>query len=256
MNLSPRIIPVLLLHRQGVYKTNQFANPSYIGDPLNIVKIFNDKEVDELIILDIDASAKGKDPDYKSLYEITGEAFMPIAYGGGIHRLDQVEELFKTGMEKVILNSVLLNNLKIVEKLVATYGSQSVVANIDYKTSFFRSRVYFYGGSQKSHFHPVEWAMKLVECGVGEIMLNAISREGTGLGYDLEMLKSITQSVNVPVIISGGAGVIKDFKLAYNNGASRMAAGSFFVYKQPHRAVLINYPDRSEIEKIIHDDSL
>lgn len=250
MNLRPRIIPVILLHRQGVYKTKNFKNPSYIGDPLNIVKIFNDKEVDELILLDIEASSKSKDPDYKSLYDIAGEAFMPIAYGGGINRLDQVEELFKTGIEKIILNSVLLNDLNIVEKLVAIYGSQSIVANIDYKTSFFRTRVYFYGGRQKTNFHPLEWAVKLAECGVGEIMLNSFSREGTSIGYDLDMLKKVVDSVKVPVIISGGAGSVLDFQSAFQNGASGMAAGSMFVYKQPHRAVLISYPERTEIDKI------
>ena len=253
MGLRPRIIPVLLLHKNGVYKTKQFKNPTYIGDPLNIVRIFNDKEVDELLLLDIDASTSGRDPDYKRIYDITGEAFMPIAYGGGIHKLEQVNALFSTGIEKVVLNSVLLNNLNIVENLVATYGSQSIVANIDYKRTFFNTNVYFFSGKQKSHYHPLDWAEKLAACGVGEIILNNFSREGMGNGYDLDMLKKITERVNIPVVISGGASTLKDLNSARNQGASGMAAGSMFVFKQPHRAVLINYPSDTEIEKMIHD---
>ena len=252
MGLRPRIIPVLLLHQNGIYKTKQFKNPTYIGDPLNIVRIFNDKEVDELLLLDIDASITGKDPDYKRLYDITGEAFMPIAYGGGIHKVEQVEALFSAGIEKVVLNSVLFNNLNIVESLVATYGSQSIVANIDYKRAFFRTNVYFFGGKQKSHYHPLDWAVKLAESGVGEIILNNISREGMGNGFDLDMLKKATEQIKIPIVISGGASTLNDLNLARNNGASAMAAGSMFVFKMPHRAVLINYPSDAEIEIITH----
>jgi cyclase len=253
MGLRPRIIPVLLLHQNGIYKTRQFKNPSYIGDPLNIVKIFNDKEVDELLLLDIDASVKGSNPDYNRLFDITGEAFMPISYGGGIHNVEQVKELFSTGIEKVVLNSVLLNNLNIVENLVAIYGSQSIVANIDYKSTFFSTSVYFFGGKQKSHYHPLDWAEKLAACGVGEIILNNFSREGMGNGFDLDMLKKATERVKIPIVISGGASTLKDLNSARNMGASAMAAGSMFVFKQPHRAVLINYPSDAEIEKIMHD---
>lgn len=254
MGLRPRIIPILLLHQNGIYKTKQFKRPSYIGDPLNVVRIFNDMEVDELFLLDIDASKEGKDPDYKRLVDITGEAFMPVAYGGGIQNIEQVKELFSTGIEKIVLNSVLSTNIDFIEILVATYGSQCIVANIDYKRTFFSTKVYFYGGRQKSRYTPVEWALKLAQCGVGEILLNNIDREGLGQGYDLSLLKKISAAVDVPVIISGGASSTIDFKKAHKAGASGFAAGSMFVYKQPHRAVLINYPSADVIEKMIHDD--
>ena len=243
MSLQPRIIPVLLLHKGGLYKTKQFKNPSYVGDPINAVRIFNEKQVDELIILDIDCSKEKKEPNYILIEEIVSEAFMPVAYGGGISNLAIAKKIFQLGVEKVIINSALQKNHNLLTEIAAIYGVQAVVACIDYKKVFLGgTKAYFINASQKSNATPLEWAKIIEKAGAGEIMLNAVDREGNYDGYDLELLMQVVGSVNIPVVISGGASSNQDFDAAKKAGASGMAAGSMFIYQRPHNAVLISYP--------------
>ncbi len=243
MALEARIIPVLLLHNDGLYKTKQFKDPKYVGDPINAVRIFNEKEVDELLILDIDCSVQKKEPNFELIEEIASEAFMPVGYGGGISSLDTAKRVFQLGVEKVVINTALAQNTDLISSIANIYGAQAVVASIDYKKSFFGgSKAYFTNGSNKSHYTPVDLARKAEEAGVGELILNSIDREGSYNGYDLDMLEAVVNAVNIPVVISGGAGSLNDFDEAKKLGASGMAAGSMFIYQRPHNAVLISYP--------------
>jgi cyclase len=243
MALEARIIPVLLLHKGGLYKTKQFKNPKYVGDPINAVRIFNEKEVDELIILDIDCSAENKEPNYELIEEIVSEAFMPVGYGGGIANLQIAKKVFQLGVEKVIVNSALTKNINLLSEISEIYGVQAVTGCIDYKKSFLGgTKAYFKNASQKSNTTPLEWAKIIENAGAGEIFLNSVDREGCYDGYDLEFLKQVVSSVNIPVVISGGASSNLDFDAAKKVGASGMAAGSMFIYQRPHNAVLISYP--------------
>lgn len=243
MALEPRIIPVLLLHKGGLYKTKQFKNPSYLGDPINAVRIFNDKEVDELLILDIDCSKENKEPNYTLIEEIVSEAFMPVGYGGGISSLTIAQKVFQLGVEKVIINTALQNNQQLLAAIASIYGAQAVVACIDYKKSFMGgTKAYFTNGNKKSGHTPQELARIAEKAGAGELILNSIDREGTYQGYDLEILKQVVSSVHIPVVVSGGASSNQDLDAAKHIGASGLAAGSMFVYQRPHNAVLISYP--------------
>ena len=243
MALEARIIPVLLLHKGGLYKTKQFKNPKYVGDPVNAVRIFNEKEVDELLILDIDCSKENKEPNYALIEEIVSEAFMPVGYGGGIASLEIAKKIFQLGVEKVIINSALTKNLNLLSEISSIYGAQAVVGCIDYKKSLLGgTKAYFTNASKKSNATPLEWAKIIEKAGAGEIMLNAVDREGTYQGYDISLLKQIVKAVNIPVVVSGGANVNSDFDDAKQAGASGMAAGSMFIYQRPHNAVLISYP--------------
>lgn len=242
MALQPRIIPVLLLHKGGLYKTRQFKNPSYVGDPINAVRIFNEKEVDELLILDIDCSKENKEPNYSLIEEIVSEAFMPVGYGGGIASLEIAKKVFQLGVEKVVINTALEYNLTLLAEIAAIYGVQAVVASIDYRKSFLgATKTYFTNGRRKSNYTPLQLAKRAELAGAGELILNAIDRENSYEGYDIELLKQIVESVNIPVVVSGGASSKGDFDAAKQAGASGMAAGSMFVYQRPHNAVLISY---------------
>jgi cyclase len=241
-----RVIPVLLLKNQGLVKTVKFKNPKYIGDPINAVRIFNEKEVDEIVFLDISATPEGRDPNFDLLSDIASEAFMPMAYGGGIKNLDQIQRIFELGFEKVILNTAIFRNSKLIEDAASKFGSQSIVGCIDVqKTLFGRYELCTSSGAMKEKVSLSSHLTDLSRLGVGEIMVNSIDRDGSMSGYDLKLLKEVTSSVSVPVIACGGAGNIDDFVKAVDEGnASAVAAGSLFVFMGPHRAVLINYPDR------------
>lgn len=238
-----RTIPVLLLKNSGLYKTVNFKSPKYVGDPINAVKIFNEKETDELILLDYNASVDGRGIDYKRIEEISGEAFMPMAYGGGIKSLDDAKRVFDCGFEKVVLNSALFTNPGLIEEIGSIYGAQAVVGSIDYKRNLFgKSRVYSASGSKNTGYDPVEWAAELQKHGVGEIMLNSIDRDGTWEGYDLDTIKRVSDAINVPLIACGGAGSVDDFRKAVSSGASAVAAGSMFVFQKKGMGVLISFP--------------
>ncbi|HET6253706.1 MAG TPA: AglZ/HisF2 family acetamidino modification protein [Puia sp.] len=239
-----RIIPVLLLKNGGLYKTVRFGKDNYVGDPINTVKIFNEKEADELVLLDYHATLDKRAPDFSKIAEIAGEAFMPMAYGGGITQLDQARKVFDGGFEKVVLNSVLFNNLSILEEIGNIYGAQSVVASVDVKKNLFgKLKVYSVSGTRKTDLDPVEWAKNLEAAGAGEIFLNAVDRDGTWEGYDIPLLRAVSSAVKIPVIACGGAGSMADFEKAVREGgASAVAAGSMFVYQRKGMGVLVNFP--------------
>lgn len=248
-----RVIPVLMMHKGGLYKSVKFKDYKYLGDPINAVKLFNDKEVDELALIDVDASREGRGPDIPKITEIAGEAFMPMAYGGGISNLDQVKEIFYNGIEKVILNKAAFENPSLIGESAKLFGSQSIVVSIDYKKQFHgKKQVYILNGKTKTGFSPEEYARKMEQEGAGELIINSIDHDGTFSGYDLETIDKISSAVKIPVVALGGAGSVEDFSKAVEHGASAVAAGSMFVFKGPHRAVLVNYPSQTELKEKLY----
>lgn len=241
---------MLLLKKGGLYKSVRFKDHRYVGDPINAVKIFNEKGVDELIVLDIDATVQGKGPNFEAIAEIAGEAFIPLAYGGGISTVEQIKKLFFLGIEKVVLNTQAFENPKLITEAASLVGSQSVVVSIDYKKSFLGGyQVHTDGGKKNRKINPVEFAKQMESAGAGEIVLNAIERDGTYMGYDVEMVKKVADAVNIPVVACGGAGEVEDFNKAMKSGASAVAAGSMFVFQRPHQAVLISYPSEEILKR-------
>jgi cyclase len=249
-----RIIPCLLLRNNGLVKTVRFKDSTYIGDPINTIRIFNEKEVDEIIFLDIDATKSDKEPSYELIRNISSECFMPFAYGGGIKSIDQIDRIITSGAEKIIINSQAYLQKNFVRDAVNQFGSSTVVVSIDIKKDFLRGyKVYIKGGSQNTGLNPVDYAKEIENEGAGEILVNSIDRDGMMEGYDIELIRSITQSVRIPVIACGGAGKMEDFRSAVKDGgASAAAAGSFFVFHGKRRAVLITYPSYSEISNLFH----
>ena len=239
-----RIIPVLLLREGGLYKTVKFKDPKYVGDPINTVKIFNEKEADELVLLDYTATREKRDPDFKKIAEIAGEAFMPMTYGGGIRTLDNAKKVFDSGFEKIVLNSVLYDDLSIIEGIGNIYGAQAVVGSIDVGRNLFgKQKAYAVSGTKNSGLDPVEWARKLEKAGVGEIFLNAIDRDGTWDGYDVPLIRAVSAAVKIPVVACGGASGMPDIERAVREGgASAAAAGSLFVYQRKGMGVLVSFP--------------
>jgi cyclase len=247
-----RIIPCLLLRNNGLIKTVKFSESNYIGDPINSIRIFNEKEVDELIFLDIDATRKSKEPPYELINKISGECFMPFGYGGGINSNDKIEKIIKCGAEKAIINSAFFANKGFVSEAAKRFGSSTIVVSIDVKKDFFRGyQVYIKGGTASTGKNPVEYAKMAENEGAGEIFLNSIDRDGTMQGYDLDLIKRVSKSVRIPVIACGGAGKIDDFRSVFREGeASAAAAGSFFVFHGKRKAVLITYPSYTEISNL------
>jgi cyclase len=249
-----RVIPGLLLHQKGLVKSIRFKDYKYVGDPINAVRIFNDKEVDELAIIDIDASREKRSPDIARIASIVSEAFMPIAYGGGISQIGEAEQILLNGAEKVIINKAAVENPGLIGEIARRFGSQSVVVSIDYKKSLFGSvNVYTDNGKTNTRLNPVVFAKQMEEAGAGEILLNSIDRDGTFEGYDLDMIKKVSESVNIPVIALGGAASLADFKQAAEHGASAVSAGSMFVFQRPHRAVLISYPNQETLQEEVYE---
>jgi len=244
----PRVIPCLLLQNQGLVKTIRFSSPNYLGDPINAVKIFNEKGVDELCLLDITASREVKGPDFNLLSSIATEAFMPISYGGGITSMEQISKLFYIGYEKVIFNTALIRNPNLISEASRNVGSQSIVASIDVKTDLFgKQYCYICDGAEKIKISPSELAKRAEQLGVGEILLNSINCDGLMQGYDINLVKQVSNSVSIPVIACGGAKDITDIKNVISEGqAHAAAAGSMFVYFGKKKAVLINFPSEQE----------
>ena len=251
--LKNRVIPCLLLRNNGLVKTVRFKDPKYVGDPINAVRIFNEKEVDELIFLDIDASKKGASPNFGLIKDIALECFMPFCYGGGVRAIEDIRKIFSLGAEKVSINSAGLRNPALIKEAAATFGSQSVVAAIDVKKDFLgRYRVYDHSKNKTINIDPVEFARKATGMGAGEILINSVDRDGTGEGYDLELVRKVSDSVTVPITALGGAGNVDDIVKAIKEGrASAAAAGSMFVFHGKYRAVLITYPDYKELEQAL-----
>ena len=247
-----RVIPCLLLNGERLVKTVRFKQPTYVGDPINAVKIFNDREVDELAILDISATRERRDPPFEHLRTIAGECFIPLSYGGGIRTIEQARRLFGLGVEKVLINSAAAENPALLSAIAGEYGSQAVIAGIDVKKDWLgRTRVFTRAGSANTGRAPVEYAKAMADSGAGEILLNSIDRDGTMAGYDLELIRELSSAVSVPLVACGGAGSIGDLAAAITAGASAVAAGSLFVFAGPRRAVLINYPSAAELSAAI-----
>jgi len=241
--LRCRVIPVLLTRNRGLVKTIKFDKAKYIGDPINAVKIFNDKEVDELVVLDIDASKEGRGPDFTMICDIASECFMPLAYGGGIRNLNDIQTLFQNGVEKVILNSAILNDFSLITEAASIYGDQSIVASVDVKKNIWgKYQLYSHSNLIPKIKDPIKMVQGLAKAGAGEIIVNSVDLDGTMSGYDLKLIELVSASLDIPVVFCGGAGAVGDLLEAYKAGASGVAAGSIFIYHGPHKAVLINYP--------------
>lgn len=248
--LRPRIIPCLLVKNKGLVKTVNFDSPKYVGDPINAVKIFNEKEVDELIVLDIDATSQNREPDYVMIKNLAAECRMPFCYGGGVTTVEQVMKLINLGVEKVALSATILGNPAIVKEIAKAVGSQSVVAVLDIKKVglFGKYEIFTHNGRKSTGKNPVEFAKLIESYGIGEIVINSIDLDGTMKGYDLNLVDKIRDAVNVPITVIGGAGSVDDLKsLTKRFGVIGASAGSLFVFKGKYKAVLINY--LSELEK-------
>ena len=244
----PRIIPVLLIDDRDLIKTINFKKPTYLGDPVNALKIFNRKGIDEMAVLDISASKKGLEPDFELLTDMASEAFMPLSYGGGIKTLDQVRKLLAIGYEKVVLNTSLVEDEQLVKDAVALAGSQSVVASIDAKVVNGQYKCVICDGTKVIDMSPVELAKHAEELGVGEIFLNSIDRDGMMEGYDIDLVNQVANAVDIPVTACGGCGGISDLKDVIENGHAHAAAGgSMFVYYGRLKAVLITAPTEEEL---------
>ena len=251
--MQTRVIPSLLIHKGGLVKSVQFKDYKYVGDPINAVKIFNEKEVDEIAVIDIDASKENKAPNIAKIAEIASEAFMPMAYGGGITTIAQIKEILYNGIEKVIINKAAHTTPHLITQAANLFGNQSIVVSIDVKKVFLKGyRVSIENGKKNTGLHPVEFAITAEKLGVGEILLNSIDKDGTFTGYDLALIQQVSKAVNIPVIAIGGASSVEDFAKAKQAGASAVSAGSMFVFQRPHKAVLISYPTRKEIKEIVH----
>jgi cyclase len=250
--LKTRVIPCLLYYKNGLYKTTKFKNPKYIGDPLNAIKIFNEKEVDELIFLDISASAENREPDYKMIIEIASECFMPLCYGGGVKTLDQIKRILEIGVEKISLNSAAIENPKLVHDAANAFGSQAVIVSIDVKKNFWgKYEVVKNKASKSTGIDPVTFAKRMENAGAGELFVTAVDREGTWEGYDVDLIQLITSSINIPLIANGGAGNSNHIEQVVKKGnASAAALGSMVVYQKKDFGVLINFPKRIDLEKM------
>ena len=245
-----RIIPILLIQKGGLVKSVKFAHHKYIGDPINAVKIFNEKGVDEIAIIDISATAEKRGPNLLQIKELASEAFMPMAYGGGITTVEEMTKLISSGVEKVIINNSAFKIPALISEAAKKIGSQSVVVSIDVKKNVWgKYKVYTQNGTYNTGIDPVSFAQLVANAGAGEIILNSIEKDGTFEGYDLNLIEMISLSVNIPLVSVGGAATVADFAAAVQKGASAVAAGSMFVFQRPHRAVLISYPSQQELKE-------
>jgi cyclase len=245
-----RVIPCLLLRGTGFVKTVRFRDPTYLGDPLNTLKIFNEKEVDEVIVLDIAATREGKGPNYGLIGEMASECFMPLTYGGGIRTVQEAERILQLGVEKVSLNAATVERPELITDIAQRFGSQSVVVSIDVKRKTLGGReVVTRGGTVRTGLEPVAFARHVESRGAGEVLLTSVDRDGTMSGYDLELTRQACSALTIPLVACGGAGSIADLGAAVKEGqVSAVAAGSLFVFHGPHRAVLISFPSRDELD--------
>lgn len=250
--LRPRIIPSLLVHDGGLVKTVNFKNPKYVGDPINAVKIFNEKGVDELAIFDIDASVLGKEPNYKLIENLALQSRMPLCYGGGVKTVEQAQKIFSLGIEKIALSSAVVSNPKIVTDIANKVGSQSVIVVLDIKKKLLGGyEVYINNGKKATGIDPVKFVKELQDLGAGEIVINSIDQDGVMKGYDMNLIDRIREKISLPLTVLGGAGSLEDIKkIIQAHGIIGVAAGSLFVFKGKYKAVLINYPGKAEKEDL------
>jgi cyclase len=244
-----RIIPTLLLCNSGLSKTKKFLKPQYVGDPINTVRIFNDKEVDELILLDICATKEAREPDIDIIRDIASECFMPLSYGGGLTNLELIREVLSAGVEKVVLNTAAVKQKKLIAEASNYFGSSTVVVSIDARKKFFGGyEVCINGGREKTGLDPIEWAKECEGLGAGEIVINSIDQDGMMQGYDWQLIRNVSEAVSLPVIAAGGAGSLADLVRAIKEcKVSAVAAGSLFVFHGKYRAVLITYPNAADL---------
>lgn len=253
--LKHRVIPALLLKGGGLVKTLKFTSPKYIGDPLNAIRVFNTKEVDEIMVLDIEVSKLQKEPNYALIEQFAGECFMPLCYGGGISTVEQASRIFKLGVEKVCIQTAALNDLNLVRQLADRFGSQSVVVSVDVKKDWLqRPKLYKSVSGQSSSLNWLNFIKDAVDAGAGEILFNVVDRDGTLQGPDLGLIRQASAEISAPLIAVGGIGSLTDIREAVRAGASAVAAGAFFVFHGPHRAVLITYPHYDELTKLFNND--
>lgn len=249
--LKHRIIPALLLRDSGLVKTTQFKDPVYVGDPINAIRIFNDKEVDELMVMDITASKEHREPNYALIEQFAGECFMPLAYGGGVRTVHQARQLFALGVEKVCVQSAAIENISFISELVGQFGSQSIMVSVDVKKGWLgQAKLYQASTAKLLDGSWLDYLSAFVSAGAGEILLNSVNKDGTLTGPDLQLIKQAADCVSVPLIAVGGISSLRDIKACVDAGASAVAAGAFFVYHGPHRAVLITYPKYQDLEQL------
>lgn len=248
----PRVIPVLLLQGNGLVKSVQFKNHNYIGDPINAVKIFNEFKADELVFLDILASKEDRLISLDFVRDVGEEANMPFAVGGGIKTVKDIQDVIASGAEKVIISSAAIRNPNFIKEASVTFGSSTIVVCIDVKKKFLgEERVWSQNGSKVSKYKPEEFAELMQKNGAGEIIIQSITNDGEMNGFNISLIKKISNQVKIPVVALGGAGNINDLKEVYNDGyANGLAAGSLFVYQNKMRGVLINYPEKKVLKKI------
>lgn len=250
--LRPRIIPSLLVHDSGLVKTVNFKNPKYVGDPINAVRIFNEKEVDELAFFDIDATVLGKEPDYVLIEKLANQSRMPLCYGGGVKTVEQAQKIFGLGIEKIALSSAVMKNPNLITQIADRVGSQSVVVVMDIRKKLLGGyEIYTHNGKKATGLNPITFAEKAQQLGAGEIVINSIDQDGVMKGFDMNLIDKITEKITIPVTVLGGAGSLQDIKKVINrHQIIGVAAGSLFVFKGVYKAVLINYPSKKEKEEL------
>lgn len=255
--LRPRIIPSLLYHDKGLVKTVNFKSPKYVGDPINAVRIFNEKQVDELAFFDIDATVLGKEPDYVLIEKLANQSRMPLCYGGGVKTKEQAQRIFSLGIEKIALSSAIIQNPKLVTEIAERVGSQSVIVVLDVKKKVFGGyELYTHNGKKATGINPLKLAAEMQQLGAGEIIINSIDQDGSMKGYDMPLIEKVAGVTSLPLTVLGGAGSLQDIeKVIEKHGVIGVAAGSLFVFKGPYKAVLINYPSQTEKNKIFKVDN-
>lgn len=250
--LRPRIIPSLLIHDNGLVKTVNFKNPKYVGDPINAVRIFNEKEVDELAVFDIDATVLEKEPNYSLIERLANQSMMPLCYGGGVKTVEQAQRIFSLGIEKIALSSAVLYNPELITEISDRVGAQSVIVVLDVKKKLLGGyEVYTHNGKKATGINPFKFVEEAQKLGAGEIVINSIDKDGVMKGYDLDLIAKVREKISLPMTVLGGAGSLQDIeKVIDAHGVIGVAAGSLFVFKGPYKAVLINYPTQLEKNKI------
>lgn len=250
--LRPRIIPSLLVQDNGLVKTFNFKNPKYVGDPINAVKIFNEKEVDELAVFDIDATSNGVEPNYSLIERLANQSRMPLCYGGGVKTVEQAQRIFSLGIEKIALSSAVLKTPELITSIAERVGSQSVIVVLDVKKKTFGGyEVYTHNGKKSTGINPIKFAEEAQKLGAGELIINSIDQDGIMKGYDMNLIDKIRNAISLPLTVLGGAGSLDDIaKVIDRHGIIGVAAGSLFVFKGVYKAVLISYPTKEEKERL------
>ena len=252
--LRPRIIPSLLVHDNGLVKTVNFKNPKYVGDPINAVKIFNEKEVDELAVFDIDATVMNKEPNYALIEKLANQSRMPLCYGGGVKTVTQAQRIFGLGIEKIAISSAIIQTPELISEIASRVGSQSVIVVLDVKKKLLGGyEVFTHNGKKSTGINPLKFIEEAERLGAGEIIINSIDQDGIMKGYDMNLIDKVRERISLPITVLGGAGSLEDIgKVINKHGIIGVAAGSLFVFKGVYKAVLINYPKKSEKDELIH----